>query len=298
MSLIITSPPANEPLTLPIVKNHLRVTIGDDDDLIKIYAQSARELVESESGRSLVNKGYCQSLDRFPHRHDWTDRGTGYWYAAPRYARQRYDHRQEIKLLRCPLVRIDRVTYIDVNGALQTLLPTPEIWQPATEYELGDQFQDLNGNLQQVTAVAETEEDASSSSGSTPPAWGITVGAITSGDGDLTEKCVAVPAPAGDFLEDRESEPPRITPTFGNIWPLTQRVPQAVKVYFIAGYGNDAATAPATLKVAYLQATGVCYENREALTPEQLRMLDWYDRLIWSERVMDYAPTAALTDFD
>jgi hypothetical protein len=291
-SIQVQTPPAAEPVDLVTLKNHLRVTITNDDALIKLYLQSARELVESESGRSLVNKLYRQSHDRFPRLHDCGDFGTGYFYQAPRYARgHHYDDRQVIKLLRCPLVSVEKITYIDLNGAVQTLLPTPALWQPDTEYELGDQFQDLNGNLQEVTAVAESGEDGSSSSGSTAPAWGNTVGAITSADGDLTEKCIAVPAPAGDFLVDSDSEPPRIYPNYGAFWPATLRVPNAVQIFLTAGYGDDASSAPATLKVAIMQSTGVMYQNREAMTAEQLRALDWYDRLIWSERVIDYAPT-------
>ena len=290
-SLVVVTPPANEPVDLLTIKNPLRVTISNDDGLIGIYAKAARELVESESGRSLVNKGYLQSHDRFPHRHDYTDRGTGYWYAAPRYARDHHgDFRQEIKLLRCPLVRVDKIVYTDVNGNLQTLFPTPELWQAKTEYVLGDQVQDSNGNLQQVSAVTNTEEDGTNESGTATPRWSAILNGTTT-DHDLTWTCVQLPAPAGDFLVDRESEPPRIMPLFTQVWPLTLRVPQAVKIYFTCGYGDDASAAPSTLKVALMQSTAVMYENREALTPEQLRAMEWYDRLIWSERVVDYAPT-------
>src|SRR5208282_3621336 len=128
-SLVVVSPPDAEPLNLQTeVKPHVRVTIADDDALLKIYLQAARELAESETGLSFINKGYRQSHDRFPHRHDWTDRGTGYWYAAPRYARQHWDERQAIKLLRSPLLEVDKIVYIDVNENQQTLLPAPELW--------------------------------------------------------------------------------------------------------------------------------------------------------------------------
>lgn len=290
-SIQVQTPPAQEPVDLPTLKNHLRVTITNDDKLIELYGQSARELVESESGRSLVNKVYRQSHDRFPRLHDWGDFGTGYFYQAPRYARgHRYDERQQIKLLRCPLVSVEKITYIDLTGTLQTMLPTPALWQPDTEYELGDQAQDSNGNLQQVTAVTNAEEDGSNESGSATPSWSAILNG-TATDNDLTWSCVKIPAPAGDFQVDADSEPPRIFPVYGAFWPDTLRVPNAVQIFFTAGYGEDASSAPAALKVALMQSAGVMYQNREAMTIDDLRAMPWYDRLIWSERVIDYAPT-------
>jgi hypothetical protein len=288
-SIKLLKAPDAEPVTVAVVKNHLRITISQDDALLAIYLQAAREIVESESGRSLVNKGYLQSHDQFPRRRD-LDHGAGYWYAVPRYAHHRGDRRQEIKLLRSPLVRVDKITYVDTAGALQTLLPVAELWQPDTEYVIGDQVKDSNGNLQEVTAVAEAAEDATSKSGSSAPTWSLSVSTTTT-DQDLTWTCRQVPAPTGDFLIDQESEPPSILPLFGQVWPATQHVPNAVRVYFTAGYGNDGKASPATLRLAVMQAVGVSYEFREAVTAEELRELDWYDRLIWSERVLDWDPT-------
>jgi Phage gp6-like head-tail connector protein len=288
----VQTPPAQEPISLAVLKNALRVTFNDDDGLLAIYLQGARESVESESGRSLVNKLYRQSHDRFPGLHDWGWFGTGYFYQTRRYAHHhRGDERQMIKLLRCPLVNVEKIAYIGTDQVTHTLLPAPALWLAENVYDVGDQFEDLNGNLQQVTASTEAETGGSGMSGAIPPSWGNTVGAITPSDGDLTEKCIAVPAPAGDFLVDADSEPPRIFPTYGTFWPMTLRVPNAVQIFFTAGYGNDAADAPANLKVALMMAAGVMYQHREAFTLEQLRALDWFERLIWSERVQDYAPT-------
>lgn len=287
-SIVVETAPAAEPISLATVKTHLRVSISNDDALITLYLQSAREIVESESGRSLVNKVYRQSHDRFPHHDEW-QLGSGYTYRAPRYSHHFGDERRAIKLLRCPLVSVLKINYIDTSGVLQTLLPTPEQWQALTEYEIGNQIVDSNGNLQQVTAVSESGEDQSSESGATVPAWAASLNATTV-DASLTWTNKGV-APTGDFIEDRDSEPPRLMPLWGKIWPLTQRVPNAVQIYFTAGYGNDAATAPAALRVAVMMATGVCYQNREAVTVDQLRGLDWYERMIWANRVTDWNPT-------
>jgi hypothetical protein len=286
-SLQIQAPPLNEPVDMDTLKNHLRVTIANDDALIGIYLQAARELIESESGRSLVNKRYRQSHDRFPRIHDWQV-GSGFSYRAPRYANRYADMRQAIKLLRAPLVAVSKITYIDTSGVLQTLLPVPEAWQPETQYVIGDVIV-AHGNLQKVTEVSESETGGASISEENEPTWDDTLGNSTP-DGDLVWVNQG-PAPAGDFLVDRDSEPPRLMPLFSQHWPATLQVPNAVQVFFTAGYGDDAAAAPATLKVAVMMAVGVSYENREAVTPQLLRELDWYNRLIYCERVTDFNPT-------
>jgi hypothetical protein len=288
-SLQIQTPPAAEPVSLATLKQHLRVTISNDDAILGIYLQGARETVESDSGRSLVNKLYRQSHDRFPRLHDWGDFGTGYFYQAPRYARGHHYHdRQEIKLLRCPLVSVQKIVYMGTDEVQHTLLPTPAAFLTNAEYELGDQFTD-GVNLQEVTAVTEGEDGGESSSGSSIPAWNPTPdGTTVTGDLTVTNRNTA---PAGDFLVDSDSEPPRLFPNYGAFWPATLRIPNAVQIFFTAGYGNDAAAAPANLKVALMMAAGVSYQNREAVTPEKLYDLDQYQRLIWAERVLDYAPT-------
>ena len=287
----VETPPAAEPVSLATVKSHLRVTLSNDDVLISLYMQAARELIEAESGRSLVNKVYRQTHDRFPHRHEQWDAGSGYSYCAHRATRvtgatcARRSSRYGLRSSRCR-----RSTYVDTAGTLQTLLPTPETWLANNEYEIGDQVTD-GTYLQEVTAVTEAKEDESSTS---EIPWSLRRGNAafngTTADGDLTWTNRGA-APAGDFLVDRDSEPPRILPLYAQFWPQTQHVPNAVKIYFTAGYGNDAAAAPATLKVGLMMAVGVSYENREAVTAEQLRLLDWYERMIWSQRILDWNPT-------
>jgi hypothetical protein len=293
-SLAIVRAPKAEPLDLQTeVKPHLRVTIGTDDGILKIYLQAARETGEAETGRSFMNKGYRQSHDQFPRRHDYTDRGTGYWYAAPRYSRKHGDERQEIKLLRSPLLVVDKIDYIDVSSVTQTLLPAPEVWQAKTEYNVGDEVEDTNGNLQQIIAADDSlaNKDGTFSSGSANPTWAAILDG-TATDGPFIWSCIKIPAPAGDFLVDRDSEPPRILPLFGNVWPQTLRLPQAVKIYFDAGYGTDESALPARAKVLMLQMIGNWYENRESVTPDTLKTIpNHLEDLVWSLRVLDYAPT-------
>ena len=289
-SLKIIGAPAAEPLDLATVKSHLRITSTDDDAMIGLYLQAARELLENETHRSLVNKLYRQTHDAFPRRHSNAGYAAlGYFYSAPHYAHHRGDMRQELKLLRSPCVNVTKVVYTGTDEIEHTLYPVPASWISG-EYIIGDQVSDSNGNLQEVTAVDEAATGGKSSSGSSEPTWNATEGGTTT-DGGLTWTNKGT-APDGDFLLDTDSEPSRIHPLYGNIWPATLRIPNAVNVYFTAGYGNDGAAAPANQKVAMLSLVSNWYENREPLTGDNLKVIPYHlQRLIWSESVDDFAPT-------
>jgi uncharacterized phiE125 gp8 family phage protein len=168
----------------------------------------------------MVSKAYRQSHDRFPGLDDFGHYGMGYFYQTRTYSHHHHrDERQVIKLLRCPLVSVTKISYIGTDGLSHDLAPTT------------------------------------------------------------------------DFIVDTDAEPPRLFPNYGTFWPLTQRVPNAVQIFYTAGYGTDGTNVPANLKIVTMLCAGASYENREAVTPDQMHGLDWYDRLIWSERVLDYAPT-------
>jgi len=97
MGLIQTAAPATEPVTLAEAKSHLRVDGTDDDTLITELIKGARQLVEGNTGRSLITQTWRLTLDRFP-RND-----------------------EAIRLERPPLVSVESVTYVDTNGATQTM---------------------------------------------------------------------------------------------------------------------------------------------------------------------------------
>jgi uncharacterized phiE125 gp8 family phage protein len=66
MSLILTTPPATEPVSLAEAKSHLRVTHADDDAYISTLIISARRRVEARTGLRLITQGWSQFMDCWP----------------------------------------------------------------------------------------------------------------------------------------------------------------------------------------------------------------------------------------
>jgi uncharacterized phiE125 gp8 family phage protein len=66
MSLILTTPPAVEPVSLAEAKAHLRVTHADDDSYISTLIVSARRCVEMRTGLRLITQTWSQFMDCWP----------------------------------------------------------------------------------------------------------------------------------------------------------------------------------------------------------------------------------------
>ena len=95
MTTKLITGPAVEPISLAEAKAHLRVDGSDDDALIGLLIQSARQAAEHEAGRVLVSQTWELVLDAFP--------------AA------------ELELRTAGVLSIASVKYIDTAGAEQTL---------------------------------------------------------------------------------------------------------------------------------------------------------------------------------
>ncbi len=67
------------------------------------------------------------------------------------------------------------------------------------------------------------------------------------------------------YTVDAAGKPGRIVLNCGQSWPVTDGVANAVKIVYVAGYG-DASTVPNMFKQAIKWFVAHCYENREAVT--------------------------------
>lgn len=289
--------PLAEPITLTDAKNYLKVplTVTADDQLIQDCIQSAREEVEGFTGRSIVNKGYRQSLDSFPYFVDSVMSQMAYppsYYSLPRYSTTLWNYSQMIKLLRGPLVAVSSISYSDsVTGEIDSLYPALFNWTALTVVPLGYQIEDPNGNLQVVSAVAESDEDSTSMTGATEPDPWASVKGQTTQDGGVTWTCQGPVPDTGDFIYDRDSMPPRIFPLAGATWPPVLYVPNAVQIHFTAGYGNDGKSAPAALRKAIRQLMWDAYYNREPVSSGTIAQNPGLFRALWRWKMPSLAAT-------
>ena len=80
----VTTAPTIEPITLEEVKEHLRLTSTNEDDLILDYIASARQMAEDITGRKFINQtltGYVDSFGRGNvHGKWWTGTQTGTYF--------------------------------------------------------------------------------------------------------------------------------------------------------------------------------------------------------------------------
>jgi uncharacterized phiE125 gp8 family phage protein len=66
-----------------------------------------------------------------------------------------------------------------------------------------------------------------------------------------------------DFIVDTYSEPARITPAYGMTWPPIYPIFNAVRVQYIAGYGDDDTDVPQSIRNWMMVFFGSLYEHRE-----------------------------------
>ena len=71
---------------------------------------------------------------------------------------------------------------------------------------------------------------------------------------------------ASKYRVDSKSEPARITPAHGEVWPAARAVTNAIEIRFIAGYGAVGSDVPRTSLLSMLALIGAWYENREAIS--------------------------------
>ena len=101
------SGPASEPVTLDEAKLHLRVDWDDDDTLIAVLIQAARERCEVELDRSFINTTWDYSIDSFPYL--TSDAVSLQWVPGA------------VRIPKARVASVTSVKYVDLNGTVQTL---------------------------------------------------------------------------------------------------------------------------------------------------------------------------------
>lgn len=92
-----------------------------------------------------------------------------------------------------------------------------------------------------------------------------------------------------DYIIDTASQPGRITPAYGTVWPTARNQMNAVTITYVAGYAS-AALVPAGIKEAIRIKFADLTENRESIVigdvVNELQHLDW---LLWKYRIIEAA---------
>jgi uncharacterized phiE125 gp8 family phage protein len=120
VSLVQTQAPTDEPLDIEQIKDFCRITADSaaDDGLLEAMQITARQWVENK-GVSLMPQKWKLCLDQFP-----TSLQVLLRVALP------FVVSSEIRMPRGPVTSIDSFTYVDQNGATQTLDASKYIWDP------------------------------------------------------------------------------------------------------------------------------------------------------------------------
>jgi len=90
----VTSAPTTHPITLDEAKAHLRVVSSDEDDYIDSLIAAAHDYIASQQRRALCETTYSLTCD--------------YWPVI-------------FELPNPPVVSVSSISYVDLNGATQTL---------------------------------------------------------------------------------------------------------------------------------------------------------------------------------
>lgn len=96
--------------------------------------------------------------------------------------------------------------------------------------------------------------------------------------------------PPAQYKAELASEPARVTPVFGQIWPINLPQIGSVRVRYVAGYGGPE-DVPAGIRQWMLMRIGALYEHREevaAMNRGTLQPLEFVDRLLDQYRVVTY----------
>src|SRR5271155_5064675 len=201
-TLQIVEQPLCEPVLLADMKNFLRVDIDDDDELIQGLIVAGRELVESYTGRSLVNKGYLMTLDSFPYFVDTqaTNRSAPVNQSYPAFASTYWNYSQMMRLLVTPLFIVTSISYLsNADAQWHALVPGIAPWFPNTPTKAGDQVVDGNGNIQEANNDGTTSFNPPVAQGvnqtvlSASTTWAEDIDGTTV-DNDITWTCMG-PAP-------------------------------------------------------------------------------------------------------
>ena len=246
MALILISPPAVEPVTISELKNFLKVDPGDDtqDDVLATLAMAARSWCEGFTGRRFVQQTWQLLMDFFPGYIDLKIAGAK--VSSPFVSGSTavlVGIRYAVMLPYPPCQALVSFIYQNANGQLTSMITGPTNIGGVTNTEgdlIGINTTEphglqsgasltisgnapllalLDGQAQQVVTVTDANDF-------------LLNGSIGTGSSIPTEGTIT----GENFVQDLSSNPARLTPVFGQMWPVARVVVNAVAITFVCGY--------------------------------------------------------------
>jgi uncharacterized phiE125 gp8 family phage protein len=122
MPEILITPPAGECIHVDEARNDRRIDGREDDAKLKTLIVAARQAVEAKTRQQLLHARWQLVLDAFPAPGCASFVPIGAAVSIPPYA---------IRLPHCPLAKVEKIEYLDMNGTWQTMPDTDYVVNPA-----------------------------------------------------------------------------------------------------------------------------------------------------------------------
>lgn len=247
MALVCIAPPLVEPVTLAELKQFCRLDSGDNsqDSTINMLALDARAFCESFTARRFVQQTWRLLMDFFPGYIDL--KLAGQKVSSPFVSGSNavlVGIRYAIMLPYPPVQQLNAFVYLNANG-----LTTSMIVGPLAIASVSNQSgQALTINTVEPHTLASGAGVTFAGNATLIAAIGSDSAVITvTGDRQFTLLGIngtGSPIPATgtvtgyNFMEDLQGNPARLTPIFGQMWPVARVVVNAVQVDYTLGYAN------------------------------------------------------------
>jgi hypothetical protein len=248
MALICLAPPMVEPVTVLEMKEYLRLDSGDNsqDNLIYDLITAARAWAEDFTEKKFVKQQWRLAIDFFPGYVNL--KLVGEKISSPFVSGSNavlVGIRYAIMLPYPPVFSIDKFIYQNAAGQTTSMISAPQTISAITN--------PLGGNLGLTTAAPHGFQSAMSVTIAGTAALiqllGQTTEVITvTGPSDVTLNGtfgtgVGI-APGGtitgyNYVQDVFSNPARVMPIFGQMWPVARIVSNAVQLDYTCGFAQS-----------------------------------------------------------
>jgi hypothetical protein len=248
MALICTSPPLVNPVSIQELKSMLRIDQGDttQDDVLTSLNVAATSMCESIAQRKLVQQSWTLMTDFFPGYVDW--KMIGQKISSPFVSGSNavmVGIRYAFLLPFPPVQTLNTFVYLNANGQTTSMITGP--------FNIASVTNTLNQPVQIVTAEPHgLESNASVTISGNTALIALCSGVANQQINVLDDVTLLLPYVTGtgssitatgqvtgfNFVEDLESQPARLMPIFGQMWPVARVIANAVQINFTLGYAS------------------------------------------------------------